>query len=156
PTKTPSKTPTPTPLKPSVHQVSKLISLAGSGVEKILIYCPTGELSLSGGWVGSSSATTEVERSQRSGQDAWSLYVSHSGSASVIAYVECLRQAPTGTNILEIEAVGNIPGGVGASSSAVFAFCPTTTYLVGGGFLTGTGTRVRESRPTDPNPWSAR
>jgi len=153
PTPTPTKKP-PTPTKtatstggiiccitilpfPAVHQVLHQQTLTGTSVGPVTATCPTGEVALSGSWATSSSDGTNalVYNSTRNGAGGWNVYVQHSGSTLVNAYVMCLKNASGATVAERLGQITVNPNTYGTK----FVSCNAGETLVGGGFASSNG-----------------
>jgi hypothetical protein len=103
------------PPGPRAHEVSRITTIAGSGVGPATATCPQGEIALGGGWkLPSPASGGSIQSASATGapvslegarvfkavltDDTWSVYVSHpplrvSQTLPVTAYVECLAGA---------------------------------------------------------------
>jgi hypothetical protein len=146
-TKPPTPTKTATPggviccltivLAPSVHQVLHQQTLTGTSPGPVTVACPAGEVALSGSWATSPSdgSNPVVYNSTRNGAGGWNVYVRHSGSTLVNAYVMCLKNASGATVVERLGQITVNPGTYGTK----FVSCNAGETLVGGGFAASNG-----------------
>jgi hypothetical protein len=105
----------------------------GSGA-RLIVYCPRGEIALSGGWDTEGSAA-RVTQSLRYGTDGWQVFLYGPAVVSVTAYAECLKNAAGATISERANQVSILPG----NAKLALSSCNAGETLVGGGFALGYG-----------------
>ncbi len=136
-------------LAPSVHEVVKQVTLAGTDTGPVTVSCPSGEVALSGGWATTNRSDLFVFNSTRSGTGSWQVYVGHSSSLLTNAYVECLRYASGATITQRLVQVSVAPGGINSATAS----CNAGEVLVGGGYALNTGLELYNFSPASGTQW---
>jgi hypothetical protein len=147
----------PSPL-PSVHQVTKQVSISGSASSIVTASCPASEWALSGGWIEPpGSPIMDVLISSRAGQSGWQFELAPDeptpgAKASVTLTLACMVFAPTGTVVTEASSAKVIPpDNMDVPGTGTTVGCPSSALLVGGGYTASPGVTVFRSQNLESN-----
>jgi hypothetical protein len=114
----------------SISQLDNQVSALAGGTAHVVVSCPAGSVVTGGGWATESNGDIWVYNSSKS-SNGWQIYARNSGTEShlINVYAMCLSGV-SGSTQNTMEPV-SIPAG---DTGYALAFCPSGTYVVGGGF----------------------